>query len=79
MNSLGQNEPPAEPDRKLVERAIVKVLEIAQDRGVTPTDFIQMLDSGVPLSDFLDAINMSTKAGCAIGSGSSWGNPALLD
>ena len=44
-----------------------------------PTDFIQMLDSGVRLSDFLEAMNLSTEAGCAIGSGSSWGNLQRLD
>ena len=52
MVNAGQ---PIEPNREVVERAIVKVLEIAQLQGITPAEFIQMLDSGMPISDFLNA------------------------
>jgi hypothetical protein len=50
----------AEPDPELVERAIVKVLEIAQLQGITAADFIQMLDSGMRISDFLNAADVFT-------------------
>jgi hypothetical protein len=53
MNSLRQ---PAEPKREVVECAIVEVLEIAQRQGITPAEFIQLLDSGVQISDFLAAM-----------------------
>jgi hypothetical protein len=66
MNNIGQHEPLAEPDRELVERAIVSVLEIAQHQGITSADFIQMLDSGIRISDFLNAMNVSTNNGCSI-------------
>lgn len=39
-----------------MECAIVELLEIAQRRGVTPADFIQLLDAGMHISDFLAAI-----------------------
>ena len=47
----------AEPDPKLVESAIVKVLEIAQFHGITAVDFIQMLDSGMRIPDFLNSVD----------------------
>jgi hypothetical protein len=47
---------PAEPKPELVECAIVELLEIAQCQGITPTDFIQLLDSGMHISDFLAAM-----------------------
>lgn len=53
MNNLRQ---PAEPKREIVECAIVELLEIAQRQGVTPADFIQLLDSGMHMSDFLAAM-----------------------
>jgi hypothetical protein len=31
-------------------------LEIAQRQGITPADFIQLLDSGMQISDFLAAM-----------------------
>jgi len=31
-------------------------LEIAQRQGITPDDFIQLLDSGMHISDFLAAM-----------------------
>jgi hypothetical protein len=59
MNHLGQ---PAEPNRELVEWAIVEVLEIAQREGITAADFLQMLDSGMRVSDFLTAMGIPTDA-----------------
>ena len=53
MNSLRQ---PEEPNPKVVERAIVEVLEIAQRQGITPAEFIQLLDAGMQISDFLAAM-----------------------
>jgi hypothetical protein len=41
---------------ELVECAIVELLEMAQRQGITPADFIQLLDSGVHISDFLAAM-----------------------
>jgi hypothetical protein len=59
------NEQPAEPNPELVECAIVEVLEIAQRQGITPADFIQLLDSGIRISDFLAALKPLAKAkGC---------------
>jgi hypothetical protein len=45
-----------EPSPDLVECAIVEVLKIAQRQGITPIDFIQLLDSGMRISDFLAAL-----------------------
>jgi hypothetical protein len=53
MNNLRQ---PAEPKPEVVECAIVELLEIAQRQGITPADFIQLLDSGMHISDFLAAM-----------------------
>ena len=47
---------PAEPKPELVECAIVELLEIAQRQGITSADFIQLLDSGMHISDFLAAM-----------------------
>jgi hypothetical protein len=71
MNNIGQHNPAAEPNRELVECAIVKMLEIAQRQGITAADLIQMLDSGVRISDFLAAMEMSTNADHTIGRNSS--------
>ncbi len=60
------NKPPAEPDLELVECAIAKVLEIAQRQGITADDFIQMLDSGMRISDFLNVVDILTDAGHTI-------------
>ena len=79
MNNIGQHEPPAEPDRELVEHAIVRVLQIAQRHGITSADFIQMMDSGIRISDFLNAMNVFTDTGYTIDCDSSPGNPQLLD
>jgi hypothetical protein len=51
-----------EPNPELVECAIVEVLEIAQRQGITPADFIQLLDSGIRISDFLAALKQLAKA-----------------
>lgn len=75
MTNLGQHEPPEEPDLELVERAI----EIAHHHGITSADFLQMMDSGIRISDFLNAMNMLADAGHTIDCGFSWGNPPLLN
>ena len=55
MNSIRQA---AEPKRELVECAIVELLGLAERQGITAADFIQMLDSGVQISDFLSAMKL---------------------
>jgi hypothetical protein len=47
---------PAEPKPALMACAITELLEIAQRQGITPADFIQLLDSGMRVSDFLAAM-----------------------
>jgi hypothetical protein len=49
-----------EPNPDLVECAIVEVLEVAERQGITPVDFIQLLDSGMRISDFLAALTPCT-------------------
>ena len=44
---------PAEPQPEVVECAIVELLAIAQSQGITSADFIQLLDLGMQISDFL--------------------------
>jgi hypothetical protein len=63
MNSIRQ---PAEPKPELVECAIVELLDIAQRQGITPADFIQLLDSGMPISDFLAALTPQANANNSI-------------
>ena len=58
MNNIGQYQPQAEPNRDLVECAIAEVLEIAQRQGITAADLVRMLDSGMRISDFLNATNV---------------------
>lgn len=65
MDNIGQHKSAAEPDPGVVECAIVEVLEIAQRQGITPADLIQMLDSGMRISDFLNAMNVFTDGGHA--------------
>jgi hypothetical protein len=60
------NKLPAEPDPEFVDCAIAKLLEIAQRQGITAADFIQMLDSGMRISDFLNAVDIRTDAGDTI-------------
>jgi hypothetical protein len=55
MNNIGK---PPEPNREVVERAIAEVLGIAQRQGITPADFVRMLDSGLRMSDFLTAVDL---------------------
>jgi hypothetical protein len=55
MSNIGQ---PAEPKPEVVECAIVELLEIARRQGITPADFIQLLDSGMQISDFLAAMKL---------------------
>jgi hypothetical protein len=52
---MGPHQSPIEPDQKIVECAIAEVLKIAHRQGITAADFIQMLDSGMRISDFLNA------------------------
>ena len=54
MSDMGPHRTPAEPDRKVVEYAIAEALKIAQRQGITAANFIQMLDSGMRISDFLN-------------------------
>jgi len=53
MNKIGQ---PAEPKPELVECAIVELLDLAKHQGITPADFIQLLDSGMRISEFVAAL-----------------------
>jgi hypothetical protein len=57
--TLGQS---VEPDREVVERAIVELLGIAQRQGITPADLLRMLNSGMRIPDFLSAIDPLTNA-----------------
>ena len=63
MNDIRQ---PAEPKPEVVECAIVELLEIAQRQGITPGDLIQLLDSGMHMSDFLAAMTAHAKANNSI-------------
>jgi len=63
MNNTGPHNPPAQPDRELVEYAIVGLLGIAERHGITAAHFIQMLDSGMRISDFLAAMDGLTNVG----------------
>jgi hypothetical protein len=56
----------AEPNRDLVECAIAEVLEIAQRLSITAADLIRVLDSGMRISDFLNAANVFAKGGHTI-------------
>ena len=69
MNNIERHSPLPAPDPKLVECAIAKMLEVAGRQGITAADFIQMVDSGMRVSDFLDTIdtiNDGTDAGQTI-------------
>jgi hypothetical protein len=55
MNNIGR---PREPSREVVERAIAEVLGIAQRQGITPADFVRILDLGVRMSDFLTVVDL---------------------
>ena len=47
---------PAEPKPEVVQCAIVELLEMAERQGITPVDLMQLLDSGMRVSDFLAAM-----------------------
>jgi 3-hydroxyisobutyrate dehydrogenase-like beta-hydroxyacid dehydrogenase len=53
MNNIRE---PAEPQPAIVQCAIAELLEMAQRQGITPDDFIQLLNSGMQISDFLAAM-----------------------
>jgi hypothetical protein len=53
---MNSNRQPSEPNPQVVGCAIVELLEIARGKGITPADFIQLLDSGMRISDFLAAM-----------------------
>ena len=63
VSNIGE---PAEPKREVVECAIVELLDIAQCQGITPADFIQLLDSGMQISEFLAAMNPLTNVNDSI-------------
>ena len=63
---MNSNRQPEEPRAEVVECAIVELLEIAQRHGITPADFIQLLDSGVRISDFLAAMTPLANANVSI-------------
>ena len=63
MNNIGQYKSRAEPNRDLVECAIAEVLEIAQRQGIAAADLIRMLDSGMRISDWLNATNVFADGG----------------
>jgi len=67
MNNLRQ---PAEPKKEVVECAILELLEIAQRHGITPAEFIQLLDSGMDISDFLAAMTADANVNDSIDSDS---------
>ena len=57
---------PAEPKPDFVECAIFELLKIAERQGITPADFIQLLDSGMHISDFLAAMSPRANAKSSI-------------
>lgn len=75
MNNPGPHIPSEELDMERIERAI----EIAHHHGITSADFIQMMDSGIRISDFLNAMNTFADDGHTIDYGFSRGDPSLLN
>ena len=63
MNDIRE---PAEAKRQVVQCAILELLELAQQEGITPGDFIQLLDSGMRISDFIAAITPLANANNSI-------------
>jgi hypothetical protein len=53
---------PEELKPEFVECAIVELLKIAQCQGISPDDFIQLLDSGMHISDFLATLTPLAKS-----------------
>jgi hypothetical protein len=77
---MDNTERSAEPDRELVEWPIVDVLEIAQRQGIAPVDFIQLLDSGMRIPDFLAALIPGANGNRTIDSDSwcsIWARPSV--
>jgi hypothetical protein len=68
MNSTCRRKRAIEPDRDLVESAIVEVLQLANQQGITVAEFIQMLDRGMRVSDFLNAMTEPRDPGHTIDS-----------
>jgi hypothetical protein len=62
MEHIAWRNPPPEPDPELVLSALVKLLEMAGRQGITQAEFIQMLESGMRISDFLSAMDGCTDA-----------------
>jgi hypothetical protein len=50
-----------------VQCAIVELLELARQQGITPVDLIQLLDSGIRISDFLAALTVLANAKGGVG------------
>jgi hypothetical protein len=67
---MNSNRQPAEPNPEVVECAIVELLEIARRQDITPADFIQLLDSGMRISDFLAAMTPLANANDSLDSDS---------
>ena len=63
MNKIRQ---PAELKPGSVECAIFELLKLAERQGITPADFIQLLDSGMHISDFLAALTPLAKSNDSI-------------
>ena len=63
MNDIRE---PAEAKRQVVQCAILELFELAQQEGITPGDFIQLLDSGMRISDFIAAITPLANANKSI-------------
>jgi len=59
MNNSRQ---PTELNPELMLCALAELLEIAQGQGITPADFMQLLDSGMHISDFLAAMSPPANA-----------------
>jgi len=63
---MNNNRQPAEPKPELMLCALAELLEIAQGQGITPADFMQLLDSGMHISDFLAAMSPRANAKSSI-------------
>jgi hypothetical protein len=59
---MNKSRQPAEPKPELMLCALAELLEIAQGQGITPADFMQLLDSGMHISDFLAAMSPPANA-----------------
>ncbi|MGA3089672.1 MAG: hypothetical protein ABSD75_13730 [Terriglobales bacterium] len=68
MSIIRQHNLKADPARQLVERAIVRLLQIAEHQNISAADFVQMLNSGMRISDFLNAMDVFTSAEHVVGS-----------